>query len=428
MAEMTLEQRQAIALARARLRLQQPAEKGYEPLAPKNILGAAVEPSMALLSGMVAQPVAGIAGLVNAAGGAMGAKDSDPAEAVRTTAEALTYRPRTEGGQRATEAIGAPFAALAGLADEAGGKVSDFTGSPLIGAMTNATLQVAPGSLLPGKGAVLNGKPSVLSAFLRQRAEGLMQSALKPSASEGKAAGRAVGTLLDEGINVTPGGLGKAERIIGSLDEQVEKAISGSNATVNKGKVATGALDVYNERLKQADPSSDLKAAAGVYHRFVNHPLLPDDIPVQLAQEIKRGTQRSVGSRNYGERSDAATQAEKAIGHNLREEIATAVPDVAPLNARMSSLIEARGMLEPRVGIAGNKNPGGLALLGQSPAQLIAMLLDRSEWTKSMLARGLNPGKSAVPDEAALAMTAPQTFSETDRQRRAIIEALLGRM
>ncbi len=405
-----------------------PAEP-YDPTAPKNVIGAAVEPALAMLTGAVAQPVAGIAGLLNMAGNAVGATNSDPAETVRNTAVALTRTPKTEGGQRAAEVVGAPFELLASLADKLGGGVADATGSPLLGALTNAAAQVVPGSLLPGKGAVSKGSPSIVAEALAKRSRGLMQSALKPgqAAMKSGAGERAIQTLLDEGVNVTPGGLGKLEGRISTLNDQIAEAIANSKATVGKGDIAARVVDQYQKVMRQGDPRADMAATAGVFHRFTDHPLLPDQIPVQLAQEIKQGTYRSIGSRNYGETKGAALEAEKALARGAKEEIARAVPEVGPLNARDSALIEAKDLLESRVGTAGNKNPGGLSLLGQSPAQIAAMLLDRSEIVKSLLARAINPGKTRLPDEAALSMTAPQTFSEDSRARQALIDALINR-
>ncbi len=406
-----------------------PPDAPYEPTAPKNILGAALEPAAALLTGAFAQPVAGIAGLVNLAGNAVGATSADPAETVRNTAAALTRSPKTEGGKRAAETIGAPFEWLAGLADKLGGGVAETTGSPLLGALVNAGTQVLPGAVLPGKPAAMKGgSSSVVADALAARSRGLMQSALKPGLDDMKsgAGARAVQTLLDEGVNVTPGGMGKLEGRISGINDQIAEAIAKSNATVNKGDIAARVVDQYQKVMRQGDPRADMAATAGVFHRFTDHPLLPDQIPVQLAQEIKQGTYRSIGSRNYGETKGAALEAEKALARGAKEEIAKAVPEVGPLNARDSALIEAKDLLERRVGTAGNKNPLGLSAIPSNLVNTVAMLADRSEIFKSLLARAMNPGKSRLPDEAALGMTAPQTFSEDARARQALIDALIS--
>ena len=58
-------------------------------------------------SGMVAQPVAGLAGLLRGTGAVLKGKDFGPAarKAIDTTQEALTYQPRTDIGQRGLENV-----------------------------------------------------------------------------------------------------------------------------------------------------------------------------------------------------------------------------------------------------------------------------------------------------------------------------------
>lgn len=103
-----------------------------------------------LVSGAVATPLAGIAGLGAAAGNALGLTNADPADVVRNVAGALTYQPRTAQGQQTLGQANYPLEKLAQVADVAGGKVSDVTGSPALGAATNAALQVG-GPMLLGK-------------------------------------------------------------------------------------------------------------------------------------------------------------------------------------------------------------------------------------------------------------------------------------
>lgn len=93
------------------------------------------------LTGALAEPVAGYAGLAAAAipGGRTGP------EAVQATREALTYQPRTRTGQAAVQAGGdlmhwAIGQHLAG----AGGKVTDVSGMPGAGAATEAGLAAIP--------------------------------------------------------------------------------------------------------------------------------------------------------------------------------------------------------------------------------------------------------------------------------------------
>lgn len=396
-------------------------EPEESPTSAKNIAGAAIEPNLTLLSGMVAQPIAGIAGLVSAGGKALG-MDTDPAGTVRQVSSALTYAPKTAGGKVATETIGTPFEKYGELVDEAGGKASDATGSPAIGAVVNALLNVGP-SLAGVKG------PSTVSNAAGGASRRLMQSALKPDRSDLKSgnAQKAIQTLLDEGVNVTPGGADLLGGRIGSLNDLIAEAIANSSATVNKNAVAGRLQDVTNRVERQVNPAADMRAVEGVWNEFSQHPLVPGaDMPVQLAQEMKQGTYKRLREK-YGELGSADTEAQKALARGLKEEIASVVPEVGPMNARESALLNAKEILDKRVLTAGNKNPLGIGGLSPRLANLVAMMTDRSELFKSLLARGLNPGTMSLSDLTAALATAPETFSDDMKERQAVIAALMQR-
>jgi hypothetical protein len=130
---------------------------------------AAPEAGLTLGTGAIAAPLSGLAGLGTMAGRAMGLTNSDPADVVRRTQEALTYRPRTQGGQDLTNAAAYLPGKFAQGADWAGGKVADVTGSPALGAAVNTGIQGLPlllGAKLPGTraGAAASVAPEVADA------------------------------------------------------------------------------------------------------------------------------------------------------------------------------------------------------------------------------------------------------------------------
>lgn len=125
----------------------QPPASALDP----RTVGAAAETALAIGSGGIAAPIAGLAGLATAGGRALGLTNADPADVVRGTQEAMTYQPRSVGGQAATRAIAWPFEKLAQGADRIGQSVVNATGSPMLGAATNTAIQAAPLVLLRGK-------------------------------------------------------------------------------------------------------------------------------------------------------------------------------------------------------------------------------------------------------------------------------------
>jgi hypothetical protein len=102
---------------------------------------AAVDTALSLGSGAVAGPISGLAGI---AGAVLRGPAGQGADWVHKTQDALTYEPRTATGKGLTEAISYPFQKLADVADVAGAKTTDKTGSPAFGAGINTALQGLP--------------------------------------------------------------------------------------------------------------------------------------------------------------------------------------------------------------------------------------------------------------------------------------------
>lgn len=125
------------------------------PAAPKSTAQKAVElalapndAALALGSGMLAGPASGLAGI---AGAVLPGPQGQGADWTRRTQEALSYQPRTPGGQAIVERAAAPFEALAKVGDRAGQAASDEAGkllppeaSAAIGAGVNTVVQSIP--------------------------------------------------------------------------------------------------------------------------------------------------------------------------------------------------------------------------------------------------------------------------------------------
>lgn len=118
-------------------------------------------------------------------------------------------------------------------------------------------------------------------------------------------------------------------------------------------------------------------------------------LSVQDAQRLKQGTYK-VLDKKYGQLGSAETEALKGLARGLKEQIALAVPEVSPLNAKQSELIKALKVTSRRAMMDDNRNPVGIAGLSTNPSQLAAMLADRSALLKSLAARGV---KAVTPEE-----------------------------
>lgn len=335
-------------------------------------------------SGAVASPVAGLAGIL---GSVLPGEAGQGARYTRAVGDALTYQPRTELGKGAAKVLNVPFSLLHKVAVKAGEKAQDKLGFEPAGATAVQTLveslpAIAGGSVV-SKGAEIG----------KDVGRRVMQSAVKPYVGDlrsGKAA-RAIETMLEEGYSPTRGSVEKMRAAIDDLNTEISQAIANSPATVNKAEVLRSLRPQLNKFKNQVNPSADVAAIRAAADEFFNHPDLQGTnvIPVQKAQELKQGTYRVLGEKAYGELKSAQTEAQKTLARGLKEEIAKSVPEVAPLNARESALLNAARIAETRALMHGNKNLGGLAWLAKEPAAAIGFLADRSAPTMALGARGI---------------------------------------
>jgi hypothetical protein len=297
---------------------------------------------------------------------------------------------------------------LAKGAYDVGGKVTELAAktslSPEaaagVGFATNIGLQSIPVIASMGIGRAA-------SPVMEEGARRVMQSAVKPTVNDlrsGKAA-RAIQTMLDEGINATPGGMAELKRRIADLNRQIASEIQGSSASIDHKAAAWGPIkDALDKFSRQVDPAADISAIKSTWENFTKaHPLIlqatqsGDTIPVQLAQQIKQGTYSAL-SKKYGQLGGAEVEAQKAIARGLKEGISDAVPSISRLNAKDSELINALNVAERRALAGLNNNPAGLTLLADSPGKMAAFMADKSNLFKSLVARMINAGSRTVPE------------------------------
>jgi hypothetical protein len=303
---------------------------------------------------------------------------------------------------------------------EGWGSLLDKAAYKIGGSATDVLAGKVPPEVAGAAGFVANvatqAAPSFLGAMTGSMAEKpvdavahrLMQSSLKPGV-KAMASGKgqaAIDTLLKEGINVTPGGMTKLRGKIDVLNDAVDKAIASSGATVDKGVVASRIQDVV-KKIERTNPTPQdaLKDVEKVYNQFMSNQILPNQIPVQQMQEIKRGIYGLLREK-YGfmGRAEPAAQALNALGYGSKEEIAKAIPGIAELNAKESALLNALVLGERRVATAGNSNPFSLSLLAKNPGAMVAFLADKSDMFKSIIARILHSQARTIPATAGAAI------------------------
>lgn len=278
---------------------------------------------------------------------------------------------------------------------EFGGKVTDLASN--VGASPNMAAGIGAGANFLGNaasafltsGSLVGAAPT---SVLGYPARWLMQTAVKPSIADLRSgdAGRAINTMFQENIYPTSSGMNKAARITGQLDRQVETAISNSPANVNVEAVGSPLLrGLYPQARNQVNPQGDINAVRNAWDEFRASPQVAgqNEIPVQTAQALKKGTYQALGGKSYGEVGSTATEAQKALARGLREEVAKAVPEVSEPLARQAALMNVRSVAGNRALLEASKNPLGLAALRMDdPLSALSFLADRWGWLKAFAA------------------------------------------
>lgn len=197
-----------------------------------NAVAGPVETAAQVGTGAIAQPIAGLAGLGAAGLHALGT-NVDPAGVVGSVQNALTYSPRTQGGKATSQALGQVAGVIPEVANAAGEKVSDVTGSPALGALANTGVQ--------GMGMILGGEAPAIAGATRAGLASI------PGVTR---AGQFASDIL-------PGGANRAARRIVQQYAGGPDAAAQAAATIKAHVVAQNALD-------QAGQSGSLAAKYGI--------------------------------------------------------------------------------------------------------------------------------------------------------------------
>jgi len=290
------------------------------------------------------------------------------------------------------------------------------------GAINGAASAGAVNPESAGVGAVIGGAtPAVvggagyagnlISNGLSGLSNRLMKSALKPSTvADPKDVKTAIDVMLGNGLNVSRGGAEKLQGMITSANNDVNNIVANAQGNVSKQEVLDALQSSTKKFATQATPTKDVQSIKDIADEFST--VWPDQIPVQVAHELKKGTYRVLNGK-FGEQGSASVEAQKDLGRGLKEGVEKIIPEIKGKNKAIQDYITTIDFLNRAAGRNTNKDLLGLALLPSNFAQNAMFALDRSAMAKSLAARGLNnlSGMTTNPRvQGLLEQTTPRLF------------------
>lgn len=339
----------------------------------------------------------------------------------------------------------------AGLALKGAGMAAKAASVPMLANRAAQAAKIAgkvesatnfPAQVARGAGAVL--KVGAKASGLPIKAEQWYESALKPPTGKGwtpQKRERVIKTGLENQVTLQRGGSNSLDDVASKIDEInteiTDKIKNGATArvTIDPTSVAKRVDDLEPFFGNQVNPDADLAAIRGTKGEFLDNnsittqapapphnPFLqggtpqpapppvttPVPIPIDKAQQMKQNTY-AVNRKKYGELKGAETEAQKALARGLKEEIVSAFPELANLNAKESALIELESAVEAFLKRTNNRDaiPFKAVLAGHSniAGGLLTTLID-TPVLKSKLAIALykarNPSTALGTIKSAL--------------------------
>lgn len=220
-----------------------------------------IEPALTLATGVIAEPIAGLAGIAQSLNPF--AEAGAGSEAVQATREALTVQPQTRQGIEGTQAVSetlAPIAeAVSGAEQFLGDAAFEATGSPAIAAAA-ATLPAATLELIGLKGGSQLARTARATPSAKVVRQAIVEAA--PDIQALKSISRAVYKELDSsGVTMKP-------KVYQGMVDKIVKATRKQGLDPRTTPRAAGAIEVLRDTVGQAPTMTEIdtlrKVAQGV--------------------------------------------------------------------------------------------------------------------------------------------------------------------
>ena len=293
-----------------------------------------------IATGTAAQVAGGLAGLGD---WAWTRNPADAAQTVQRVENALTYQPRTSGGQAVKHFVSLPFAELGRGADWAGGKVASLTGSPLAGALANAGIQGLPmlaGAELPE----LRAAPADVGPDVAPEVAAAREAGIKLTPTQAQVPGGVIGRGIE---SLT--GTAKLERALSRVNAATVGRLAGedlgidgplSRAALKDAKAAPNAVygevaklgnvpvdDAFRQKIAAIanpgggsfgfDTPADIARLKEGYGSLEN---FDAGDAVSKARQLRRDASSNIGAR-YNPMQQALGHAQRAVADALEDQL-----------------------------------------------------------------------------------------------------------
>ena len=253
---------------------QEPAPTVEQPSFPG---AAVVEPLGTLISGAIAEPVAGLAGLARAAfAPSPEAAVQRGAETIAATREALTFQPKTEAGQEALRTVGGVLApvgeALRAAETFLGDETFEATGSPALAAAaaTIPTAVIEAIGFAGTKGVIKGAARTKALAKNRAIKKAVVEAA--PDRQLLKDTSRAIYKELDEsGVQIKPKAF---DNLVGDIEASLKEA----KFKPRLAKETDNVLREFKSELGNAQSLSDIDSLRQAAQGSITGVSKPNDI------------------------------------------------------------------------------------------------------------------------------------------------------
>lgn len=237
---------------------------------------AVIEPTATLVSGAIAEPIAGLAGLARAAFAPSPQEAVERGkETVEATREALTFEPKTQAGQESLQAVGSVLApvgeALRAAETFLGDETFEATGSPALAAAaaTIPTAVIEAIGFASTKGAIKGAARTKALAKNRAIKKAVVEAA--PDRELLKETSRAIYKELDEsGVQIKP-------KAFDNLVGEIETSLKEAKFKPRLAKETDNVLREFKSELGNAQSLSDIDSLRQAAQGAIGGVATPND-------------------------------------------------------------------------------------------------------------------------------------------------------